>query len=73
MKYGWIKVFTLLVLMAVYILFTFTLAVACANGGYVVLSTNRFNEGWAEVAMLSILMPVFMYVVCREVRETIRL
>ncbi|MHA1632599.1 MAG: hypothetical protein ACTSXC_07335 [Candidatus Freyarchaeota archaeon] len=72
MKYGWVKVFTLLVLMVVYILFTFTLAVAYVNGGYVVLTTNKYNEGLAEVVVLSLLSPVFMYVVCREVKDTLK-
>jgi len=66
MRYELLKAFALLVLMTVYLLFTFTLAVAYYSGGYVVLSINRFKEGLAEVVMLIALMPLLLYVVCRE-------
>jgi len=67
MKYGLLKAFALLVLLVVYLLFTFTLVVAYYNGGYVVLSINKYEEGLAEIIMLLAFLPLILYVVLREI------
>jgi len=67
MRYELLKAFVLLVLMTVYLLFTFTLAVAYHSGGYVVLSIDKFKEGLIEVVVLFSLTPLLLYVVYREV------
>jgi len=58
--------------MTVYLLFTFTLAVAYHSGGYVVLSIDRFKEGLIEVVVLAALTPLLLYVVYREVLSCLK-
>lgn len=66
-SYEFLKAFTLLVLLAVYILFTVTFMASLLSGGRVVVSVDRYGEGRVEAAFLLCFLPLAAYVVCREV------
>jgi len=72
MIYPITKAFVLLFMLGIYILFLITLAAAQYAGGWVVIKVDRFEEGTAEVILLSALLPIATYVVFREVATTVR-
>jgi len=65
--YEFFKAFVLLMLLAVYILFTVTFMASLVSGGRVVVSVDRYGEGRVEAAFLLCFLPLAAYVVCREV------
>jgi len=69
--YNVAKAFTISLMLATYVLFTLTVAVAYNNGGWVVVEVDKYHEGSAEVLLLSVLSPLVAYVSLREVSSAI--
>jgi len=64
--YPLIKMFVLGFMLGVYVLFLITIAAAYYAGGWVVVMVDKYQEGTAEIILLSSLLPLATYVTLRE-------
>ena len=74
LPYGYpiVKTLALAVMLASQIVIALTVAIAQANGGWVVVTVNKYSEGLIEAAILSALTPMAAYVTIKEVMNEAR-